>query len=302
VVVDEGLARPIVVGRPGVVASRIEQLALRVRAGRDFEVIDPHDDPRYGDYWREYHALMQRKGTTIDMARTVVRTDNTVIAALAVHRGDADAMLCGLEGGYHRHLKRIHDVIGMAEGVEDCSALSLLILASGTYFLADTYVTTEPTAEELVEMALMSAAHVRRFGIEPKVALLSHANFGSSDTPSAQKMRRALKLLHERHPELEVEGEMHADAALDETIRNRIFPNSRLKGSANLLIFPNLDAANIAYNLAKSLGNGLSVGPILIGLAKPAHVLTSSVTARGIVNMSAVAVVDAQDRARGRNG
>jgi malate dehydrogenase (oxaloacetate-decarboxylating)(NADP+) len=302
VVVDEGLARPIVVGRPGVVESRIEQLALRVRAGRDFEVIDPHDDPRYGDYWREYHALMQRKGTTIDMARTVVRTDNTVIAALAVHRGDADAMLCGLEGGYHRHLKRIHDVIGMAEGVEDCSALSLLILASGTYFLADTYVTTEPTAEELVEMALMSAAHVRRFGIEPKVALLSHANFGSSDTPSAQKMRRALKLLHERHPELEVEGEMHADAALDETIRNRIFPNSRLKGSANLLIFPNLDAANIAYNLAKSLGNGLSVGPILIGLAKPAHVLTSSVTARGIVNMSAVAVVDAQDRARGRNG
>jgi len=302
VVVDEGLARPIIVGRPGVVESRIEQLALRVRAGRDFEVIDPHDDPRYGDYWREYHALMERKGTTTDMARTVVRTDNTVIAALAVHRGDADAMLCGLEGGYHRHLKRIHDVIGMAEGVEDCSALSLLILATGTYFLADTYVTTEPTAEELVEMALMSAAHVRRFGIEPKVALLSHANFGSSDTPSALKMRRALKLLHERHPELEVEGEMHADAALDETIRNRIFPNSRLKGSANLLIFPNLDAANIAYNLAKSLGNGLSVGPILIGLDKPAHVLTSSVTARGIVNMSAVAVVDAQDRARGRNG
>ncbi|HEX9768848.1 MAG TPA: NADP-dependent malic enzyme [Kiloniellales bacterium] len=302
VVVDEGLARPIVVGRPMVVESRLEQLALRVRPGQDFELIDPQDDPRYGDYWRAYHGLMERKGVTVEMARTVVRTDTTVIAALAVHRGEADAMLCGLEGGYHRHLRRILDVIGMAEGVEDCSALSLLILASGTYFLADTYVTSEPTAEELAEMALMAAEHVRRFGIEPKVALLSHANFGSSDTPSAIKVRQALKLLHERNPDLEVEGEMHADAALDESIRNRIFPNSRLKGSANLLIFPNLDAANISYNLAKSLGGGLSVGPILIGVAKPAHVLTTAVTARGIVNMSAVAVVDAEDRARNRIG
>ncbi len=302
VVVDEGLARPIVVGRPTVVESRLDQLALRLRPGKDFELIDPQDDPRYGDYWRAYHGLMERKGVTTDMARTVVRTDTTVIAALAVQRGDADAMLCGLEGGYHRHLRRILDVIGTAEGVEDCSALSLLILASGTYFLADTYVTSEPTAEELAEMALMAAEHVRRFGIEPKVALLSHSNFGSSDSPSPTKVRQALKLLHERHPELEVEGEMHADAALDETVRNRIFPNSRLKGSANLLIFPNLDAANISYNLTKSLGSGLSVGPILIGLAKPAHVLTASVTARGIVNMSAVAVVDAEDRARNRNG
>ena len=302
VVVDEGLARPIVVGRPTVVESRLDQLALRLRPGMDFELIDPQDDPRYGDYWRAYHGLMERKGVTTDMARTVVRTDTTVIAALAVQRGDADAMLCGLEGGYHRHLRRILDVIGMAEGVEDCSALSLLILASGTYFLADTYVTSEPTAEELAEMALMAAEHVRRFGIEPKVALLSHSNFGSSDSPSATKVRQALKLLHGRHPDLQVEGEMHADAALDETVRNRIFPNSRLKGSANLLIFPNLDAANISYNLTKSLGSGLSVGPILIGLAKPAHVLTASVTARGIVNMSAVAVVDAEDRARNRNG
>jgi malate dehydrogenase (oxaloacetate-decarboxylating)(NADP+) len=298
VVVDEGLAEPIVVGRPSVVESQLEELALRVRPGQDFELVDPHDDPRYGDYWRAYHALLERKGATTDMARTVVRTDNTVIAALAVHLGHADAMLCGLEGGYHRHLNRILDIIGMAEGVQDCSALSLLILSSGTYFLADTYVTSDPTAEELVEMALMSSEHIRRFGIEPKVALLSHASFGSSDTPSSLKVREALSLLHERNPELEVEGEMHADAALDEVIRNRVFPNSRLKGSANLLIFPNLDAANIAYNLAKALGSGLSVGPILVGLSKPAHVLTSSVTARGIVNMSAVAVVDAQDRAR----
>ena len=302
IVVDEGLAEPSVVGRPAVIESRLEKLALRIRPGKEFQVIDPHDDPRYGDYWRDYHTLMERKGVTPDMARTVVRTDNTVIAALAVQRGDADAMLCGLEGGYHRHLRRILDVIGLADGVEDCSALNMLILSTGTYFLADTYVTSDPTAEELAEMALMSADHVRRFGIEPKVALLSHANFGSSDSPSAMKVRRALKRLHERHPDLEVEGEMHADAALDEAIRTRIFPNSRLTGPANLLIFPNLDAANIAYNLAKALGNGLSVGPILLGVAKPAHVLTSSVTARGIVNMSAVAVVDAQDRARHRNG
>ncbi len=298
VVVDEGLAQPIVVGRPAVVDGRLEELALRVRPGEDFELVDPQNDPRYGDYWRAYHELMERKGATTDMSRTVVRTDATVIAALAVHLGHADAMLCGLEGGYHRHLRRIRDIIGMAEGVRECSALSLLILTSGTYFLADTYVTSDPTAEEMVEMALMSAEHIRRFGIEPKVALLSHANFGNSETPSALKVREALRLLHERNPALEVEGEMHADVALDETIRNRVFPNSRLKGSANLLIFPNLDAANISYNLAKSLGNGLSVGPILVGLAKPAHVLTSSVTARGIVNMSAVAVVDAQDRAR----
>jgi malate dehydrogenase (oxaloacetate-decarboxylating)(NADP+) len=298
VVVDEGLAQPIVVGRPAVVEGRLEELALRARPGEDFELVDPQDDPRYGDYWRAYHELMERKGATTDMSRTVVRTDATVIAALAVHLGHADAMLCGLEGGYHRHLRRIIDIIGMAEGVQDCSALSLLILTSGTYFLADTYVTSDPTAEELTEMALMSAEHIRRFGIEPKIALVSHANFGSSDTASSTKVREALRLLHERNPELEVEGEMHADVALDETIRDRVFPNSRLKGPANLLIFPNLDAANISYNLAKSLGAGLSVGPILVGLAKPAHVLTSSVTARGIVNMSAVAVVDAQDRAR----
>jgi len=296
-VVDEGLAQPILVGRPAVIESRLEDLALRIRPGTHFEVIDPNDDPRYGDYWRSYHGLMERKGVTIDLARTVVRTDNTVIAALVVHRGEADAMLCGLEGRYHRHLRLILDIIGTAEGVRDCSALSMLILPSGTYFLADTYVTAQPTAEELVEMALMSAEQVRRFGIEPKVAFLSHANFGSSDTPSSLKVREALRMLHQRNPELEAEGEMHADAALDETIRNRLFPNSRLKGAANLLIFPNLDAANIAFNLVKCVSNGLPVGPILIGLDKSAHVLTPSVTARGILNMSAIAVVDAEDRA-----
>ncbi len=297
VVVDEGLAQPILVGRPAVIERRIERLALRLRPGEDFELIDPQDDPRYQDYWQTYHGIMERKGVIPDTARTVARTDTTVIAALAIHRGEADAMLCGLEGGYQKHLDHVIDIFGLAEGVRDCSAVNMLILSSGTYFLADTYVTPDPTAEEIAEMTLMAAAHVRRFGSEPKVALLSHANFGSADTPSARKMRAALALLHAQAPDLEVEGEMHGDAALNEELRQRIFPNSRLKGSANLLILPNLDAANIAYNLIKAMANGLSVGPILIGLARPAHILTPSVTARGIVNMSAVAVVDTQDRA-----
>ncbi|MEE9480991.1 MAG: NADP-dependent malic enzyme [Kiloniellales bacterium] len=297
VVVDEGLAQPILVGRPAVIERRIERLALRLRPGEDFELIDPQDDPRYQDYWQTYHGIMERKGVIPDTARTVARTDTTVIAALAIHRGEADAMLCGLDGGYQKHLDHVIDIFGLAEGVRDCSAVNMLILSSGTYFLADTYVTPDPTAEEIAEMTLMAAAHVRRFGSEPKVALLSHANFGSADTPSARKMRAALALLHAQAPDLEVEGEMHGDAALNEELRQRIFPNSRLKGSANLLILPNLDAANIAYNLIKAMANGLSVGPILIGLARPAHILTPSVTARGIVNMSAVAVVDTQDRA-----
>ena len=297
VVVDEGLAQPILVGRPAVIERRIERLALRLRPGEDFELIDPQDDPRYEDYWQTYHGIMERKGVIPDTARTVARTDTTVIAALAIHRGEADAMLCGLEGGYQKHLDHVIDIFGLAEGVRDCSAVNMLILSSGTYFLADTYVTPDPTAEEIAEMTLMAAAHVRRFGTEPKVALLSHANFGSADTPSARKMRAALALLHAQAPDLEVEGEMHGDAALNEELRQRIFPNSRLKGSANLLILPNLDAANIAYNLIKAMANGLSVGPILIGLARPAHILTPSVTARGIVNMSALAVVDTQDRA-----
>ncbi len=297
VVVDEGLAQPILVGRPAVIERRIERLALRLRPGEDFELIDPQDDPRYQDYWQTYHGIMERKGVIPDTARTVARTDTTVIAALAIHRGEADAMLCGLDGGYQKHLDHVIDIFGLAEGVRDCSAVNMLILSSGTYFLADTYVTPDPTAEEIAEMTLMAAAHVRRFGSEPKVALLSHANFGSADTPSARKMRAALALLHAQAPDLEVEGEMHGDAALNEELRQRIFPNSRLKGSANLLILPNLDAANIAYNLIKAMANGLSVGPILIGLARPAHILTPSVTARGIVNMSALAVVDTQDRA-----
>ena len=297
VVVDEGLAKPIAVGRPEVVAARIERLGLRIEPGRDFDLINPESDPRYNDYWQAYHRLTEREGVSPDRARTVVRTNNTVIAALAVRLGDADAMLCGVEGRYTRHLGYITNVIGLAEDAHDVSALSLLIVPSGTYFLADTHVTPEPSAQEIVEMTVHAAAHLRRFGIEPKVALLSHSSFGSRDTPSALKMREALKVLHADHPDLEVEGEMHADAALDEAVRQRIFPSSRLTGQANLLIMPNLDAANIAFNLVKALGEGLPVGPILIGTAAPAHILTPTVTARGVVNMSAIAVVDAQDRA-----
>ena len=297
VVVDEGLAKPIAVGRPDVIAARIERLGLRIEAGRDFELINPESDPRYDDYWQAYHRLTEREGVSPDRARTVVRTNNTVIAALAVQLGDADAMLCGVEGRYTRHLGYIINVIGLAEDAHDVSALSLLIVPSGTYFLADTHVTPDPSAREIVEMTVQAAAHLRRFGIEPKVALLSHSSFGSRDTPSALKMREALKVLHADHPDLEVEGEMHADAALDEEIRQRIFPTSRLTGQANLLIMPNLDAANIAFNLVKALGEGLPIGPILIGTAAPAHILTRTVTARGVVNMSAIAVVDAQDRA-----
>ncbi|MCH8925627.1 MAG: NADP-dependent malic enzyme, partial [Proteobacteria bacterium] len=223
VVVDEGLAKPIAVGRPEVVAARIERLGLRIEPGRDFVLINPESDPRYNDYWQAYHRLTEREGVSPDRARTVVRTNNTVIAALAVRLGDADAMLCGVEGRYTRHLGYITNVIGLAEDAHDVSALSLLIVPSGTYFLADTHVTPEPSAQEIVEMTVQAAAHLRRFGIEPKVALLSHSSFGSRDTPSALKMREALKVLHADHPDLEVEGEMHADAALDEAVRQRIF-------------------------------------------------------------------------------
>ncbi len=296
VAIDEGLAKPILVGRPGVVAQRIERLGLRISQGEHFELIDPADDPRYREFWTTYHETMERKGVAPDVARTVVRSNTTAIAALAVKLGYADAMICGMEGGYRDHLIQVLSLIGCAEGVQDISALSALVLSQGTYFFADTHVTIDPTAEDLVAMTVLAERNVRRFGLEPRIALLSHSSFGSSRAACAAKVRKAMAILHERHPEIEVEGEMRADAALDEEIRARLFPNSRLEGAANLLILPSLDAANIAYNLVKVLGDGLPVGPILIGTSAPAHVLNSTVTARGIVNMTAVAVVDAQDR------
>ncbi|MGE4561669.1 MAG: NADP-dependent malic enzyme, partial [Rhodospirillales bacterium] len=265
VLVDDSIARPVLVGRPDVVANRIDKLGLRLRSDIDFDLVNPQDDPRYVDYWRGYHEIMERQGVSPDLARTIVRTNTTVIASMMVKRGEADAMICGTYGNYGWHLRHVLDIIGKGTGVRDVSALSVLIMPKGTFFLCDTQVTADPGVEELVEMTLLSAATVRRFGETPKVALLSHSNFGTANTDSAVKMRDAVALLKERAPGLEVEGEMHADAALDEAVRLRIFPNSRLQGQANLLILPNLEAANNAFNLLKAIGDGLPVGPILVG-------------------------------------
>jgi malate dehydrogenase (oxaloacetate-decarboxylating)(NADP+) len=294
VVVEEGLAQPLLIGRPSVIETRLERYGLSIRPGRDFTLINPDDDPRYREYVQTYVEAAGRRGITPDAARTIVRTNATVIAALAVRLKLADAMICGLEGRYMAHLKNIRDVIGLAPGVNEFSALSLVITNKGAYFLADTQVTPEPSVEAVAEMAVLAAAHVRRFGLEPKIALLSHSDFGSFDSASAAKMRAAMRLLQERHPELEAEGEMNGDTALSPAIRERVFPHSRLKGEANVLIMPNLDAANIAYQMTKVLADALAVGPILIGAAMPAHILTPSVTARGVINMTALAAVEAQ--------
>jgi malate dehydrogenase (oxaloacetate-decarboxylating)(NADP+) len=297
-VIDEGLARPMLIGRPEVVAQRIEELGLRIRAGDGFDLIDPADHAGLVALGEQYHRLMERRGISPQQARMTLRTNATVLAALLLRDGQADAMLCGTVGRFRWHLRHVLDVIGKAPGVGDISTMNALILDRGTFFLCDTYVTPEPTAEEIAEMTLFAAAQVRRFGLTPKVALLSHSNFGSESTPSAEKMRTALRLLEERAPDLEVEGEMHGDAALSEQIRTAIFPNSRLTGAANLLVMPNLDAANISFNLLKMLGGGIPVGPVLVGAAMPAHVVTPSITVRGLLNMSALAVVGSQS-ARG---
>ncbi len=295
-VLDDGLAQPIIVGRREVVSRRIERLNLRLELGRNVTLVDPQDDPRYNEYWALYHRLMERKGVSPDFARALVRTRTSVIAALMVRRGEADALLCGAIGQFHRHLKHIVDILGLVPGAHAPAALSALILAKGTYFLCDTHVVDEPTAEQLAEMTLRAADAVRQFGIEPKIALLSHSNFGSADTASARKMRQAFALLRERAPLLEIEGEMHADAALSEEIRQRTFPHSLLKGTANLLILPTLDAANIALSALTVLADGQPVGPILLGIDAAAHIVAPSVTVRGLVNMTAVAVCHAQAR------
>jgi malate dehydrogenase (oxaloacetate-decarboxylating)(NADP+) len=292
--VDDRLARPHLVGRPDVITKRIERLGLRIQPDVHFGITNPENDPRYEEYWTLYHELMERKGVTMDEAKTIIRTNTTAIAAIALKRGEADAMICGTYGQYEWHLKYVVDVIGKAKGVKNVSALSALILSKGTYFLCDTHVSPDPTAEEIAEMTELSAETVRRFGMTPKVALLSHSNFGSSNCPSARKMRDAMEILIEKNLDFEVEGEMKGDTALDEELRKRIFPHARLTGSANMMVFPNIDSANSAFNLLKELADGLSVGPILVGAAKPAHILSPAVTSRGIYNMSAVAVLDSQ--------
>jgi malate dehydrogenase (oxaloacetate-decarboxylating)(NADP+) len=293
-VVDEGLARPIVIGRPEVVSARLEQLGLRVQPGRDFELVNPNSDPRFPDYWKLYHGLMQRKGVSVELAKREVIRRTTLIGALMVRQNEADAMLCGTYGEHGAHLSYIADVIGLKPGVRRFAAMNLLLLDQRTLFLCDTYVNPDPSAEELAEIAMLAAEEVRRFGLTPKVALLSHSSFGSAPTASAQKMSRVRELLDQRAPHLEVEGEMHGDAALSEEIRMQAFPNSRMKGEANLLVMPTLDAANISFNLLKVVAGGnITIGPILLGAAKACHILTPTATVRRLVNMTALSAVDA---------
>jgi malate dehydrogenase (oxaloacetate-decarboxylating)(NADP+) len=293
-IVDEGVAKPILIARPEVLNPRIEKYGLRIRPGKDFEMVNPNSDPRFRDYWQEYFALVQRKGISVEYAKREVTRRTTLIGALMVRRGDADAMLCGTIAQFSLHVDYIANVIGLRKGVNQFAAMNMLILPKRTLFICDTYVNPDPTAEQIAEITIMAAEEVQRFGIVPKVGLLSHSNFGASRHPSAQKMSKAREILEQKAPQLEVEGEMHGDAALDEEIRLRIFPNSRLKGEANLLIMPTLDAANIAFNLLKiSAGEGITVGPILLGAAKPVHILTPTATVRRLVNMAALVSVDA---------
>jgi malate dehydrogenase (oxaloacetate-decarboxylating)(NADP+) len=294
VVADEGLARPILIARPEVVGPRLERYGLRIQPGRDFELVNPNSDPRYKTYWQTYYQLMQRKGVSQELAKRDVMRRTTLIAALMVRLGDADAMICGTYAEHHRHLETVSDVIGLRPGVKRFAAMNMLLLPGRTLFICDTYVNMDPTAEEVAEMTLLAAEELRRFGLVPKVALLSHSNFGSRTDASAGKMSRARELLEALDPNLEVEGEMHGDAALSEEIRLRLLPNSRLKGEANLLIMPTLDAANIAFNLLKVVaGEGITVGPMLLGARKTVHIVTPTATVRRLVNMAALASVDA---------
>jgi len=293
IVIDEGLARPIVVARPAVLNRQIENLGLRIRPEKDFQVVNPESDPRYRAYWTEYYNLTARKGVSQQYAKIEMRLRQTLIGAMMIHMGEADGMLCGTFGTHALHLDYVRQVIGLRKGVTTCAAMNAVMLHDRTVFIADTYVNIDPSAEDIAEITALAADEMRRFGITPKIALLSHSSFGSSSHPQAKKMQAALALINARNPDLEVEGEMHGDAALDEDVRMRAFPNSRLKGQANLLIMPTVDAANIAFNLLKSAsGGGVTLGPILLGVAKPVHILTPSATVRRIVNMTALTVVD----------
>ncbi len=293
VALDEGLAQPILIGRPEVVKMRIERAGLRLQAGRDFEICDPENDPRFRSYAETYRGLMAREGVTPDSAKAAVRRSNTLIGSLMVRRGEADALICGLVGRFDAHLDHVSSVIGRKAGARTLAAMNALMLDQHTLFIADTFVNEQPSAEELADIALMAAAEVRRFGLPPKVAFLSHSIFGSSSRASAQRMRAAHALFRERAPEIESDGEMQGDAALSETVRRGYLPETTLAGTANLLLLPNLDAANILFNVLKMTGsNGLTVGPILLGAARPVHILTPSATVRRIVNMTALAVAD----------
>ncbi len=293
-VIDDQLAQPILIGRPGVINSRIKKLGLRIRPDVDFELVNPESDPRFWNYWTTYHAIMERRGISPDTAKAIVRTRNTVIAALMVHLDDADALITGIVGRYRNKLQYVMDVIGIRPGGKVIGALGVLNTGSGAYFVCDTQVNSNPSAEQIAEITLMAAEKLRIFGLEPRVALLSHSSFGSHEDEGASKMKRALKLILHEHPELEVEGEMTADMALNPEYRKRVFPNSKLRGPANLLVMPNLDSAHIAFNLSRVVSDSVTVGPILMGARKSVHILTPSASVRRVVNMTAIAAVDAQ--------
>jgi malate dehydrogenase (oxaloacetate-decarboxylating)(NADP+) len=294
VVIDEKLAKPILVGRPAVLAQRIEKFGLRMRPEIDFETINPEYDERYREYWQEYLSMTKRKGVTEQYAKLEMRRRHTLIGAMMIHKGNADGMICGTFGTSALHLHYIDQVLGKREGVNVYAAMNALILPERQIVMVDTHVNENPTAEQLAEITILAAEEMRRFGVEPRAALLSHSNFGSSNSESAKKMRAALEIIQSRHPDFEVDGEMHGDTALDPALRNALMPDSPLKADANLLVLPNIDAANISYNLLKTAaGNGIAVGPILLGCKRPVHILTPSATVRRIVNMTALCVMDA---------
>ncbi len=293
VMLEDGIGRSILIGRPTVIEQRIERFGLTLKSGRDFDVINPEDDPRYRDYVELFHSLVGRKGVTPDTARTIVRTNTTVIGALAVKRGEADALICGLQGRFIKHARDIQSVIGLAEDSQQLSALSMLVMTRGVFFLADTYVNIDPSADEIVSITLQARDHLKRFNIDAKAALLSYSNFGSREGATSEKMRLVYETLKQVAPDLAAEGEMQGDLAINAELRERYVPNSVLRGEANLLIFPNLEAANLSMTLLKELNNALPVGPILMGTRQPAHILAPSVTSRGIVNMAAIAAAEA---------
>ena len=294
IVVDEGLARPWLVGRASVIQARIEKHGLRLTPGRDCEIVNIDNDHRYRDFWQSYHRMTERKGVTEQFAKIEMRRRLTLIAAMLLHKGEVDGMICGTWGSTASHLAHLDQIIGRRPGVNTYACMNGLILPSRQVFLVDTHVNYDPTAEELAEITVLAAEEMLRFGVTPKAALLSHSNFGSSNQPSALKMRQALGLIQQRAPWLEVDGEMHGDAALDAPYRAELMPRSALTGEANLLVLPNIDAANISYNLLKTAaGGGIAIGPVLLGAARPAHILTPSATVRRIVNMTAITVADA---------
>ncbi|NUO74768.1 MAG: NADP-dependent malic enzyme [Lysobacter sp.] len=296
-VIDEELATPILIGRPDVIQTRIERLGLRMREGVDFELTNINDDPRFNEYWQQYHALTERRGVSPAAAKNLLRSRPTLIAALMVERGEADAMISGLVGRFHKKLGYMRSIFDFDPGVSGTSAMTGVINDQGAWFFLDTHVQVDPTAEQIAEATLQATYRLKLFGIEPKVALLSHSNYGSHDNPSAAKMRKVRQIVRQRMPKLEMDGEMQADTAWDDLLRKRIFPNATLHGRANLFVLPNLDAANITYNMVRVMTDGVAIGPILMGLDKPAHILTPASTPRRVVNMTAIAAVDAQIRA-----